>query len=130
MSRELNEMSGIITKTCENRRFVSSMRIAEALYNAGYRKQSENIIELPCKVGDKVWFLNTHYSIAMYRNAVYEAKVVRVYVEKGNILCLSIQVKNEMGTTEYPRITEIGKTVFFTKKEAEKALAKMKGGAK
>ena len=39
MSRELNEMSGIITKTCENRRFVSSMRIAEVLYNAGYRKQ-------------------------------------------------------------------------------------------
>lgn len=39
MSIELNEMSGIITKTCENRRLVSSMRIAEALYNAGYRKQ-------------------------------------------------------------------------------------------
>lgn len=38
---ELNEMSGIITKTCENRRFVSSMSIAEALYNEGYRKASD-----------------------------------------------------------------------------------------
>lgn len=97
------------------------------IYNS--RIESGKLIELPCKVGDKVWFLNTYSSIAMRRNAVYEAKVVRMYVERGNILCLSIQVKNEMGTTEYPRITEIGKTVFFTRKEAEKALAKMKGGA-
>ena len=84
---------------------------------------ANGVIVSPCKVGDKVWFLNKYSSIAMRKNAVYEAKVVRVYVEKGNILTLSIQVKNEWGTTEYPRITEIGKTVFLTKKEAEKALA-------
>lgn len=43
MSKEqqVAEMSGIITKSCENRRFVSSMKIAEALYEADYRKQSE-----------------------------------------------------------------------------------------
>lgn len=29
---------------------------AERIYNAGYRKQSENVIELPCKVGDLVRF--------------------------------------------------------------------------
>lgn len=29
--------------------------IAEHLYNAGYRKQSENAIELPCKIGDEVY---------------------------------------------------------------------------
>ena len=84
---------------------------------------ANGIIVPPCKVGDKVWFLNKHYSIAMRRNAVYEARVVRVYVEKGNVLTLAIQVKNKMGTTEFPRITEIGKTVFLTKEEAEKALA-------
>ena len=83
---------------------------------------SNGVIVPPCKVGDKVWFLNTYYSIAMRRNFVYEAKVVRVYIEKGNVLTLSIQVKNEMGTTEFPRITEIGKTVFLTKEEAERAL--------
>lgn len=41
MNKELNEMSGIITKTCENRQFVSSMRIAEALCEQGYRKQKQ-----------------------------------------------------------------------------------------
>ena len=47
MSRELNEMSEIITKTCENKRIISSMHIAKSLYNAGYRKQSEEGAECP-----------------------------------------------------------------------------------
>jgi hypothetical protein len=84
---------------------------------------ANGVIVPPCKVGDKVWFLNIYNSIAMRRNAVYEAKVARVYIENGNILCLAIQIKNEWGNTEFPRITEIGKTVFLTKEEAEKALA-------
>lgn len=29
---------------------------AECIYNAGYRKQSENTVELPCKAGDLVHF--------------------------------------------------------------------------
>lgn len=89
---------------------------------------ANGVIVPPCKVGDTVWYLNRYHSIAMYKNAVYEAKVVRVYVENGNILCLSIQIKNEYGTTEYPRITEIGKTVFLTREEAEAALNMRKDG--
>lgn len=30
--------------------------VAEHLYRAGYRKHSENVVELPCKVGDFVHF--------------------------------------------------------------------------
>jgi hypothetical protein len=86
---------------------------------------ANGVIVSPCTVGDTVWYLNRYHSISMRKDAVYEAKVVRVYVEKENTLCLSIQIKNEWGTTEFPHITEIGKTVFFTKEEAEQAL---KGG--
>ena len=89
---------------------------------------SNGVIVPPCKVGDKVWFLNPHYSIAMKRNAIYEAKVVRVYVEKKNVLCLALQVKNDMGTTEYGHITDFGKTVFLTKEEAKKALKERSEG--
>lgn len=82
------------------------------------------VIVPPCKVGDKVWFLNIYPSICMYRNFVYEAMVVRVYVEHDNELTLAIRVKNEWGTIEYTRIREeIGKTVFLTREDAEKALA-------
>lgn len=87
---------------------------------------ANGVIVPPCKVGDTVWYLNRYHSISMRKDAVYEAKVVRVYVEKENTLCLSIQIKNEWGTTEFPHITEIGKNVFFTKEEAEQA---MKGDA-
>lgn len=83
---------------------------------------ANGVIVPPCKVGDTVWYLNRYHSISMLKDAVYEAKVVRVYVEKENTLCLSIQIKNEWGTTEFPHITEIGKTVFLTKEEAERAL--------
>ena len=30
---------------------------ATRLYNAGYRKRGENVIELPCKVGTTLYFL-------------------------------------------------------------------------
>ena len=81
------------------------------------------VIVPPCKVGSKVWFLSKRHYITMRKDTVYEAKVVRVYIKKNNILCLAIKIKNEWGNTEFPRITEIGKTVFLTKEEAEKALA-------
>ncbi len=85
------------------------------------------VIVPPCKVGDKVWFLNIYPSICMYRNFVYEAMVVRVYVEHDNELTLAIRIKNEWGTIEYPRIREeIGKTVFLSREEAEKALERVK----
>ncbi len=87
---------------------------------------SNGVIVPPCKVGDKVWFLNIYPSIDMRQNAVYEAKVARVYIEKGTVLTLAVQVKTEWGTTEFPHITDIGKTVFLSKEEAEQAL---KGGA-
>ena len=87
---------------------------------------ANGIIVPPCKVGDKVWFLNIYPSICMYRNFVYEAMVVRVYVEHDNELTLAIRIKNEWGTIEYPRIREeIGKTVFLSREDAEKALERM-----
>ena len=101
-----------------NERYIYAEEMAKYLIDNG-------VIVPPCKVGDTVWFLNRYYSISMRKDAVYEAKIARVYVEKDNVLCLSVQIKNEWGTTEFPRITEIGKTVFLTREEAERAL---KGG--
>jgi hypothetical protein len=88
----------------------------------------EQIIVPPCNVGDTVWFLNIYPSIDMKQNAVYEAKVARVYIEKGTVLTLAVQVKNGWGTTEFPRITDIGKTVFLSREDAEKALKERSEG--
>lgn len=39
--KQINEMADIITKTCENKRLISSMSIANSLYNKDYRKECE-----------------------------------------------------------------------------------------
>ena len=49
--------------------------IAEALYNAGYRKQSENVIELLCKVSDTVYQVDSE--------RIYELEVFGISIVKG-----------------------------------------------
>ena len=67
--KQIEEMARIICRDynggiCATDGFVCNYncewtQIAKHLYNAGYRKQSENAIEFPCKVGDKAWFVFT-----------------------------------------------------------------------
>ena len=106
---------------------------ATKLYNAGYRKQSENVIELPCKEGDTVYVLRAedtecHLGVVPSEYACQgceerECDSVRTYHirELSNI--------NKWTILDYLWQKRFGKDVFITKDEAEKALAKMKGGA-
>ena len=59
---QINDMSEIITKTCEKKKFIGSYTIATVLYNAGYRKQSENTVEVVrCK--DCEYYKQNPYSL-------------------------------------------------------------------
>ncbi len=104
--------------------------IAEALYNAGYRKQSENTIELPCKVGDTIylpWKWKDTSGVAI------------LTVERMSITEAGWSIRTDLWSDDEDYwlayncgvfyFEEIGKTVFLIKEEAEKALSKMKGGA-
>jgi hypothetical protein len=93
-----------------------------------YNVPKEQIIVPPCNVGDTVWFLNIYPSTDMKENAVYEARVVRVCIEKGTVITLAVQVKTGWGTTVFPRITDLGKTVFLSREDAEKALKERSEG--
>lgn len=101
--------------------------IADAVLKNGYRKQSENVIELPCKVGTTLYFLyNSPYADKpdltprIYKTADWYFEVDKT----GIVICTSdIHSLNK----EYDYY--LGKTVFLTSEEAKKALAKMKGGA-
>ena len=75
--------------------------------------QEGRVIVLPCKVGDTVYFAllgriieKQVFSIVSFSNST------RIYCG---------------GTSEYFRPEDIGKTVFLTREEAEKALAEMEG---
>lgn len=85
-------------------------------------KDKSLYIELPCKAGDKVYYLNTQYHMALYRNTIYEAKVARIVIT-GLGVALVIHIRDESGCCEVPDVKDFGKTVFLTQEEAEKALA-------
>jgi hypothetical protein len=79
------------------------------LYNAGYRKQSENTVELHCKVGDTVYHTD---GIRIYELEIFDISLRK---NKPYYETESIDFDNDA----------IGQSIFLSKEEAE---AKMKGG--
>ena len=107
------------------------MRIAEGLYAAGYRKQSEPIscdhekggewVRLPCKVGDTLYVIS-QMKDKRFLPFINEYEVTSISIKKKSIV-----VWHEMdGFMKNFKQADFGKTVFLTRVEAE---AKMKGGA-
>ena len=113
---------------------------AKDLYWKGYRKQSENVIELPCKVGDIVYAISESRieecrcdEICIYgndnivmteHNCDYDCKGCP-FSSWGQDYSGEHSCQGEYGVYCF-NFEDFGKTVFLTKEEAE---AKMKGGA-
>ena len=98
---------------------------AQKLFEDGYRKQSENMIEFPCKVGDTVYFpMETDGECNPY---VDVGTVFALGIDERHTIWIS--VRYESGMRYYHTSDDFGKTVFLAQEEAEAALAKMKGGA-
>lgn len=147
MSREkqIEEIAKVIKSSldglgCGNFNFTGdeiSIMFAEHLYNAGYRKQSENVIELPCKVGDTVYCIEHNIIrecfVKMVKSLTYDENGTKYFVE---VECeiespfYSDGRKIKHGLSAVWEI-EWGSwyRAFRTREEAEEALAKMKGGA-
>ena len=87
-------------------------------------KDKSLFVELPCKVGDTVYYLNTQYHMALYRNTIYEAKVARIVATSLGV-ALVIHIRDESGCCEIPDVKDFGKTVFLTKEEAEAKLKEL-----
>ncbi len=90
------------------------------------------LVELPCNVGDKVYYLNIHPSISLKTNTIYEGKVVRFHILNSfNSLdmdvFLDIKIHNEYGTTEISNTKDFGVLVFKTKEQAEQKLKELRG---
>lgn len=82
-------------------------------------KAEGRLVELPCKVGDKVWILLERNDND--KTDVVESKVVRIMqTPNGMFLSCWIDAPLIENTLEFD-ISEIGKTVFLTKEAAEKA---------
>lgn len=82
------------------------------------------LIKLPCNRGDKIYFIKSAFSMAHFP---IEAKITRICgVDCDNDVMYS-------SITEYNKIdrrfksSDIGKTVFLTKSEAEAKLKELRG---
>lgn len=76
-------------------------------------KDKDKVIELPCKVGDTVWFRD------LTTGTIKEL----IITEEG---CTAFWVKDNANKMLMYFASDIGKTVFLTKEEAEKALKELK----
>lgn len=85
---------------------------------AGYRNQSGNVIELPCKIGDTVYIID-EADDECGEDYVLAVKVLQFFInEHGIAIDLALPLGMRLNTWMV-----VGENVFLTEEEAEKALA-------
>ena len=90
----------------------------EAYYKLQHYEDLEEqgrLIELPCKVGDTVYYIT-----GIHNTLIKSAKVEEVYF--GDVFAVHVSTKNTS-------FTLVEREFFLTKEEAEAKLKEMKGGA-
>ena len=82
-------------------------------------KDKSRFVELPCKVGDKVWFIKFMFNFA--KNPI-PAMVcgIRTFSNSGTFTFTALTDENNVPRSFINQ--DIGKTVFLNREEAEKAL--------
>ena len=110
-----------IREDCSLYKVCLERQIFEKLQRYEDLEEQDRLIELPCKIGDTVYYINTHNRLSLFKNTVYEAKVAR-FVTTRYGTSIVIQIRNEYGCTELYSEDNYNKTVFLTKEEAEAAL--------
>ena len=109
MSDELIRKSEVIKAI---KRVLGGYCMGSAVAGAINEIQPVNAVELPCKVGDKIF--------EVYRCKIYE-QTVKGFTTSDRIELINCETKNFYWF-------EIGKKVFLTREEAEKALEDLKNG--
>ncbi len=83
---------------------------------------------LPCKIGDTIYTIEPRFYNYSYHEGVQKGKVIGFECENSGRWVFWVRMaddnKNSANAYEFDNV---GKTVFFMQKEAEQALAKMKG---
>ena len=82
--------------------------------------KDERVVVLPCKVGDKLYEVTGRKTISVYRVKAIRVELFSVFIEWDMVEGFVWQSLSGINAGE------IGKTVFLTREEAEKALEAMK----
>lgn len=82
-------------------------------------------VVLPCKHGDTVWFIKSAFSVAAFPIEANHVSIRGIDCD-GDVLYATITAYNKI--ERHFKSSDIGKTVFLTREEAEAALEGMKNG--
>lgn len=117
---------------CKDENCIFIIDVCERL--AGYEDLEEQgrLLRLPCKVGDTVYVVTSPFNVfddieydENMKDEVYESYVSSVsFYESGEQYRIYAKVTNHF-IGVYFRECDFGKTVFFTKEEAESKLEEM-----
>lgn len=101
---------------------------AERLRELAEADKAGRLVVLPCKIGEKLWVIGRDN---VPREMELEAPDIRAVCTDEDNLCMSTCNRKPDGYCAY-RLrndgTDIGKTVFLTREEAEETLEAMKDG--
>lgn len=126
------EETGLTPEQCENAKaiieyaFSADTSKAERIRELAEADKDGRLVVLPCKVGDTLWVTGRDN---VPREMSLEAPDIRTVCTDEDNLCMSTCNRKPDGFCAY-RLrndgADIGKTVFLTREEAEKALEAMK----
>ena len=94
----------------------------EQLQEFANAKADGRMVVLPCKIGDEVWFLEKQFDIANGTCSTVISEYIVTEIRGNKYNPLWYMASSERCTHRDFHPTELGKTVFLTKEEAEKAL--------
>ena len=97
--------------------------IYEKLRKYETSEEEGRLVVLPCKVGDTVWMVHQRLTSTV-NNVISKMTVTELRGNRLNPIWFVID--GEYGRTSF-HPSEIGKTVFLTREEAEKKLREMEG---
>ena len=89
-------------------------------------KDKSRFVELPCKVGDWLYLPCCGEIIKLQ---VFEININHIFVDYGKGVIRNIIALNDKGGRMEFKFSDIGKTVFLTREEAEKALKERKSNS-
>lgn len=114
---EINSEDADITLSTESLKM--AIKALEELQAYKDAEEQGLLIRLPCKVGDKVWFI---------QGTSISQKLIETEVEKVISKKSGLYIKLFCNSFYETTCNSIGKTVFFTREEAEAKLAEMQKG--
>lgn len=97
-------------------------KVADPLLRA---QTAGRLVVLPCKVSDTVWVTRNPWTGKLLKKPIEAYANGMKKFSHGLYVNLLFDTRKINGTRDY-EINHIGKTVFFTREEAEKALEAMK----